>query len=426
MRPAPEERRKPRPEDWGERRFDVVADGEHYRLTVPGLGITCDFDRLRLDRGELRGHLTVRAELAGARAIDGTGVLLSGMFGASSLTTRKQLASVLADRADAHDVDWHGLLEELCLRTDAAFRTGQPVVRLRAVPLAPPADDVFDVIGVRILRRHSTMVYGLGDSLKSFIMALVLGTLETRGIRTLLVDWEMSETDHKRRLVQLFGADHPDVAYLRAERPMVVEVDRIRRVIHDEAIDYVALDSVGFGCAGPPEAAEEALAFMRAVRRLGVGTFLVAHQPKGEGGDKAPFGSAFWFNSARLIYHVKRAGGGLDEPIAGVGLFPVKRNTSGPVPHVGLEFDFVDDARVQVRRRDVVDVGADVAAKAPIPLRLRAALRRGPLTLAALADELEAKVDTVERTVRRYTETFTRVDGPDGVARIALLDRSAS
>ena len=54
------------------------------------------------------------------------------------------------------------------------------------------------------------------------------------------------------------------------------------------------------------------------------------------------------------------------------------------------------------------------------------AVRHRPLTLAALAKELEAKVETLERTVRRKGNVFTKVSGSDGVTRIALVARQAS
>jgi putative ABC transport system permease protein len=40
--------------------------------------------------------------------------------------------------------------------------------------------------------------------------------------------------------------------------------------------------------------------------------------------------------------------------------------------------------------------------------------------------DLDAKVETLDRTVRRYPRLFTRLDGKDGVARVALLDRGAA
>ena len=62
----------------------------------------------------------------------------------------------------------------------------------------------------------------------------------------------------------------------------------------------------------------------------------------------------------------------------------------------------------------------------PMWQRMKDALRSGPPTLASLAEELGAKVDTVEKTVKRKSEMFTRVSGEDGIRRIALVERRAS
>ena len=72
----------------------------------------------------------------------------------------------------------------------------------------------------------------------------------------------------------------PDVRYIRCDRPLVHEVDRLRRWIRDHHLEYVVLDSVAFGTDGPPEAAESAMAYMRAVRQLGIGARLIAHITK--------------------------------------------------------------------------------------------------------------------------------------------------
>ena len=134
------------------------------------------------------------------------------------------------------------------------------------------------------------------------------GELDALGHRVLVVDWELSAQDHKDRLRRLFGANMPNVRYVRAERPINHEVDRLRKIVRDEEINFVIFDSAGFGCYGPPEAAEAALNYFRAVRQLGeLGTLHIAHQTKSDEGDRAPFGSIFWFNSARSIWYVKPA-----------------------------------------------------------------------------------------------------------------------
>jgi hypothetical protein len=46
--------------------------------------------------------------------------------------------------------------------------------------------------------------------------------------------------------------------YLRADRAIADEADRIAREVHRLGVDYIAYDSVAFACAGAPEAAEQA------------------------------------------------------------------------------------------------------------------------------------------------------------------------
>ena len=88
----------------------------------------------------------------------------------------------------------------------------------------------------------------------------------------------------------------PSIRYVRCERPLVHEVDRLRRIILDEEITFGVFDSVGFACDGPPEAAESALKYFQAVRQLRIGGLHLAHVSKADTGDQRPFGSAFWHN----------------------------------------------------------------------------------------------------------------------------------
>ena len=59
----------------------------------------------------------------------------------------------------------------------------------------------------------------------------------------------------------------------------------------------------------------------------------------------------------------------------------------------------------------------------PLWVRMKQLVAHQPLTYAAIAESLGAKVDSVEKAARRKRTVFTRVDGDDGVARIALLER---
>ena len=79
--------------------------------------------------------------------------------------------------------------------------------------------------------------------------------------------------------------------------------------------------------------------------------------------------------------------------------------------------------RAHVARVNLATV-PDAAADLPTWQRMLQVLKRGPQTAAWLAKEIEAKVDTIERTARRYDRLFTFVtQPPDHVRRIALLER---
>ena len=57
---------------------------------------------------------------------------------------------------------------------------------------------------------------------------------------------------------------------------------------------------------------------------------------------------------------------------------------------------------------------------------MKHAVANHPKTLVSLSEELGAKVDSLDKAVKRKNRVFTRVDGPDGVARITLVERRAS
>jgi hypothetical protein len=110
-------------------------------------------------------------------------------------------------------------------------------------------------------------------------------------VRVGLFDWELAGEDHRERLERLFGAKLPGVRYARCNRPFVHELDRLRRIVRDEALDYVIFDSVAFACDGPPEAAEVAGRYFQSLRQLGiVGSLHIAHISKADGADQKPFG----------------------------------------------------------------------------------------------------------------------------------------
>ena len=399
--------------------FLVLGEGL-YRLEVPDLGIVLQVDRLRRKSGELIGELTATCNQKPAHRLDADDLIHASDLNLSSLRARQDRASYLAKRSELATFDWPGAIEYLAVRVIQAERIGQPAVLLRDVP-KPSPDATWLVHGLPILRGQPMILFGDGGSGKSLLALSIAGELAQRGVPTLYADWETCDGDHRDRLESLFGAEMPGVLYVRCESPLTHEADRLRRLVLTHDLQYVILDSVAFGCDGPPEAAESAGAYFRALRQLRVGALLIAHITKAESGDQRPFGSAFWHNGARATWHVKRSEADGNAGGMTLGVFHRKANSGPLLSARGLRVTFGD--RITIHQTNLAEHD-DFAGKLPLWQRCVGALKTGPLTLSELAEAVDAKLDSVIKTVKRSEgKTFTKLPGADGKPRIYLVDR---
>lgn len=418
--------------DWGNKPdphpFVRVGEG-HYRLSVPECLSVLDLDRLYRERNETHGELVVSCDLAGARTFNGS--LFSGNVNLSTPWRRRDIATHLAQRANTKgDPDWGLLLDELAARVIRAEREGQPPQLLSTFE-RPKPDDMFDLEGLVLPRRHPSILFGDGGTFKSYLALFVAGSLAQNGVNVLFADWELDARDHRERLEQLFGAAMPAVFYRRYQRPLIDEAEGIRRFIEQEHIDYVVCDSVGFAANGAPESAEAATSYFRAVRQFGegVGSLHLAHvtKPTVDAPDPMkPFGSVFWHNSARSTWFVKRTTDTTDGDTFALAVIHRKTNLGKLRPPVGLEITFSEE-RANLRRIDVADV-EEFAKSLPTPARVRQALKRGAMTVAELVEETGAKRDTIEKALDRGKgKTFVRIlNTPDGIQKWGLLEGRAS
>ena len=406
------------------REFHQIAD-DAFQLTIPSLDVKLTVDRIRRERNELIGELTVLSGIAGGKRINDDGAIHIADWNLSSADARWKRAKLLAERSAAPDVDWGSLLEELAVKTITAEREGTPSKPLHTFD-RPGPDAEYDVDGWRLLRDHATIAFGDGGSAKSYIALYVAGWLALRSTTVLYADWELSGGDHRDRLERLFGSSMPTVHYLRCDRPLLVEADRISREARRLSADYWIADSIAFATAGPPEAAEHATAYFRAVRQIGLGSLHLAHINKSESGDQKPFGSSFWHNSARATWFIKQAAASADGQRLTIGLFNRKSNLTRPRPAFGFGFEFTDESTI-VSRVNLADV-EDLAGQLPLWQRIAHFIKAGgglPRTVDEIVEELDAKPDSVKKAVspRRKGSMFAHVLGGDGVTRIGLVER---
>jgi hypothetical protein len=405
-------------------RFQRIGEG-HYVLNVQELSTDFEVNRVRRDRSELRADLTVHCGLAGVTTINGR--LFYAAVTLSNLRDREYLAQTLATRTrtKADEVPrWRTVVDELSIRTAHAEQAGSPAKLLsEATPQGPVS--WHRVLGFSLPTQHPAMIFGDGDTLKTYTADAIAVGLAKQGIRVGLTDWEMSIDEHRERVARLDAACLDSVAYLACTRPLMYERDRVVRMIFDHQLQYVVFDSVAFGCHDKPEGAEATMVYFREVRSLGLGTLHIGHMSKADGGDQKPFGSVFWFNAVRALWFARRADAGPEADGIDVGFYPRKFNLAARPSAFAVHFTFTAN-QTTVRTTDVAAIET-LAANLPIRERIKHALQSGARTIDELAADLDEKPDTVKRTVNRHlvgnrtakVVWFSRT--PDG--RIGLADR---
>jgi hypothetical protein len=78
----------------------------------------------------------------------------------------------------------------------------------------------FDIHGLKIPAAAASMIIAHGDSMKSLLMMVVLGTLAQRGKSVLYLDWEWTAERYLTRKHGLFGAERLEgLRYLKRRGP---------------------------------------------------------------------------------------------------------------------------------------------------------------------------------------------------------------
>lgn len=399
----------------GQREWIVTPDG--YSFLIPDIGVYLDLTRLRRDKQESIGLLRVKVKFRGARTILSDGLLSSADFNCSSLRARKERAKHLEERSRTEDIDWFGLLEELCIRVLEAEEVGEEERPLEKVPMPIQYDAEVDAGGVPLLRKHPTIWFGDGGSAKSYLALWAAIALVQAGEKVLYCDWEFSGEDHRRRLHRMVGdkPDMPNLLYRRCDRPLNRDVGRIKSILLRHQTTFLICDSLGFAADGTPESAEAATNYYKALRELPtLGSLHLAHISKAEEGDKKPFGSVFWANGARATWYMKRTDADPYSDAMTVGFFHRKSNIGRLRADFGMKLEFTG-ADTRVFPTEITD-HEELASKLPIWQRMQGLLADGPMTVGELAEALNTKIESVRRISNRG-HAFERIS--DG--RIALI-----
>jgi hypothetical protein len=206
----------------------------------------------------------------------------------------------------------------------------------------------------------------------------------------------------------------PQMLYVPCRLSLREERDRLRRVFRQHKIDFMIVDSVALAAGGEPESAEVAVGFFAALRELDVPSLLIAHvtNAAAKSGADRPFGSAFWHNSARSTWYVKRAEEQSGDTLA-IGLYHRKANDASRSMPIGLTWHHEQDRTYIVRSN--VEAVASLESELPTGKRIELLLRGGPMTIADLSEQMDLSVGAIRMALQRGRGTrFVQAPGRHG------------
>jgi len=333
--------------------------------------------------------------------------LTAGVLSLTTFSSRDSLALKLKKLYEAPD--WARIIETVCVRGAEEFRKGDPAIVLTGE--GAETTEAF-ILNPLLYARHPTLLYGPGDSGKSFL-ALYLACLLTGGgsengfacsdHNVLYLDWELAAEDMNQRLALLKAGHYAfrsvQLAYKRVVTPLADCLTELQSLVQRHDSDVIVVDSLALAAGGELERAETAIRFYQALRHLNKPALLLGHVAK-NAEEKTPFGSVFFFNLARSIWEVRK----VQEPESGhyvMGLYHRKCNLGPRRLPIGLQVTIGHD-RCMLSTADLSEE-PELRAAMPLVEQVTALLKdKRARTAQLITEELDAPLETVRRTLQRH------------------------
>ena len=401
----------------------LQSQGGIFQLTWRDEMVTATIRRIREEKSGVFGELTITSQNPGFQPH------LHGpvQFNLTSTTTRRALAAHLID---LNSNNWTGLLEQCCKIIVEEHRLGEPIVHIAD---HEPSDAVAMRVAPILQMRNSAVLFGEGDSLKSFFATWVsvitrigkpqAGLIPEPTPGILYLDWETDVDTFWARVNMIaagLGLPIPEGIYYRPmTQRLVDEMEALSEFTMNHEIGLVIVDSAAPATL-EPEKAEQGVPFFASLRKLATTVIVIAHVTKASRGQADyPFGSTMWRNLARSNYQIK-ADRSHDSSVS-ISLRMTKSNNSRRLPPLGFRFNFTDDELV-VTAAEPMDY-PDLAQDVGLTVRIRRLLEDGSLTtkeiqegVHAMEGENKTALNTISSTLSRGAKTgqFVRIGNEYG------------
>jgi len=384
-------------------------------MTTTGVGWKFYWDMLSIDIEVSRLVETERNGLVGeieihTNDIPGIPKYLLGPIDFPFKDGRAHAALIQQLDKRMHGPPWAQLVTDFSRLVIGQFSKGSEWQLLRDANRAVSFGYAFRPI---LLAKEPTLWFSAGGGMKSYLALCLAVMMETGldiGIGSPLVrnhvaylDWEWDIGQHARRLDSIISPEDQDALGVNivyrycGGRPLRKQLEEVKRMVSEEGITYVIIDSASPAC-GRASDNDEIVAFFQAIAELKVGSLILAHVTKadrqnGEDGASTAYGGVQWENQSRSAWNLKK----IQQEganFADIVLTHHKVNGGPLCTPFSIRFNFPEedspDQKVSIRLGRAGEITNEDGKDAGLALRdqILLLLKSGGKTVSELSDEL--------------------------------------
>jgi hypothetical protein len=342
----------------------------------------------------------------------------------SSAQTVNSTAKLLTARMP--EVEWDVLIEWVCRTVIDGYRQGDPVIHL---PDHAPSEGLRYRVAPYIQEKQHSLLFGAGGSGKSWL-AMYMSMLVCTGEpnldmhpepgRVLYLDYETDSDTVWHRVNMITAGLQTPIAipegfyYRNMTHTLIADAQEIQKMVLDLGIDFVVIDSAA-GATGALIDDTLVNQYFNVIRELNVTALTIAHIAKTATDMTKAFGSTYWDARPRSCVRADSS----NEP--GVRSFAIqlthtKSNNGQFLKNRAYELEFEDGA-VNFKYASLLGI-PEFAENLTLGQRITNILRKGGLTAREIAEELDAKPDSVRITLDRFRGDIYEVVGQKGPAAV--------